>query len=110
MLRPDEVKNREARLVLGQPQAPAKLLQEHGGALRRPEEQHGVDRRDVEALVEQVDGEDVCEVMARLGMPAALKRCAMNSACWMLTQKPRARILPGFSTLSCTACRISRTR
>ena len=45
-----------------EPQAPAQLLQKHeaawSGALGGPQEQHGVDRGDVEPFVEQVHGEE----------------------------------------------------
>lgn len=40
------------------PQAPAQLLQKHHSALGGPQEQHGVDRRDVEPFVEEVHGEE----------------------------------------------------
>jgi hypothetical protein len=52
----NEVEHGEAALagVGRQPQAPAELLQEHHGALGGPQEQHGVDRGDVEPFVEQV--------------------------------------------------------
>ena len=57
MLVADEVQDREARLGRGVAQTSAELLQEHGHALGRPEEQHRVDLGDVEPLVEDVDGE-----------------------------------------------------
>jgi hypothetical protein len=52
--------HREAALagVGREPQAPAELLQKHHGALGGPQEQHGVDRWDVEPFVEEVDGEE----------------------------------------------------
>jgi hypothetical protein len=43
--------------VGGEAQAPAQLLQEHHRALGGPQQQHGVDRGDVEAFVEQIDRE-----------------------------------------------------
>jgi hypothetical protein len=56
----DEVEHREATLagVGREPQAPAELLQKHHGALGGPQEQHGVDRGDVEPFVEEVHGEE----------------------------------------------------
>ena len=60
----DEVEHREAALagVGREPQAPAELLQKHdsawSGALGGPQEQHGVDRGDVEPFVKEVDGEE----------------------------------------------------
>jgi hypothetical protein len=59
----DEVQNGEAALagVGREAQAPAELLQEHesawSGALGGPQEQHGVDRGDVEPFVEEVHRE-----------------------------------------------------
>jgi len=52
----DEVEHREAaRAGVGrQSQAPAQLLQKDHGALGGPQEQHGVDRGDVEPFVEEV--------------------------------------------------------
>src|SRR5690606_16510210 len=42
---PDEVQGGQYGLIGRGPQASTELLQEDGGALRRPEEQHGVDLR-----------------------------------------------------------------
>ena len=53
----DEVEDRQALLVLGQPQPAAELLEEDRQALGRPEEQHRVDLGDVDPLVVQVDDE-----------------------------------------------------
>lgn len=51
-----EVQNGEAALagVGREPQAPAELLQKHHGALGGSQQQHGVDRGDVEPFVEEV--------------------------------------------------------
>ena len=56
----DEIQNGETALLCfwREAQAPAQLLQEHDRALGGPQQQHGVDRGDVEAFVEQVDGEE----------------------------------------------------
>lgn len=53
-------KHREAALagVGGEAQAPAQLLQEHHRALGGTQQQHGVDRGDVEAFVEQLHGKE----------------------------------------------------
>ena len=45
-----------------QPQVPAELLQEHHRALGGPQEQHGVDRGDVEPFVEEIHGEEDLQV------------------------------------------------
>jgi hypothetical protein len=37
------------------------LLEEDGGALRRPEEEHGVDGRHINALVEEINCEDAVD-------------------------------------------------
>ena len=58
----DEVEDGQAVLVRAVPQSSAELLQEHGGALGRPEEQDRVDGRHVDALVEQIDGEHDVDV------------------------------------------------
>ena len=54
----DEVQYGQAFLVFGQTQAAAQLLQEHSQRLGRAQEQHGVDFRDVHALVIDVHYED----------------------------------------------------
>ena len=54
----DEVEHGAERLPAGPSQAAAELLQEEGRALGRAQEQQGVDVRDVDTFVEQVDGED----------------------------------------------------
>ena len=54
----DEVEHRTQRLVFGDPQATAQLLQKQRGALGGAQHQDGVDARHVDALVEQVDRED----------------------------------------------------
>ena len=48
---PDEVQHGQAFLVFSQTQAAAQLLQKHGQRLGGAQEQHGVDFRDVHALV-----------------------------------------------------------
>jgi hypothetical protein len=53
----DEVEHRAERLVLRFPEPSAELLQEEGRALGRPQHEHGVDVRDVDTFVEQVDRE-----------------------------------------------------
>ena len=57
-VRADEVEHGADGLVRRHAQAAAELLQEQGGALGRSEHEDDVDRRDVDALVEQVDRED----------------------------------------------------
>ena len=54
----DEVERRQHRLAPRAAQTAAELLQEDRRALRRAEEQHRVDLREVEALVEEVGGEE----------------------------------------------------
>ena len=55
---PNKVEGGEALLAFGQPQAAAELLEKDGGAFGGPEEEDGIDLRYVDALVEQIDGED----------------------------------------------------
>jgi hypothetical protein len=55
---PDEVQHGQARLLAMEPQPAAELLEEHGRALRRTQEEDSVDARDVDALVEEVHGEE----------------------------------------------------
>ena len=127
----DEVEHGHAVLALVAPQAAAELLQEDEGALGRPQEQDRVDLREVDALVEQVDGEERpdlagpqvrrappcglavgCPPRPRCdGRPASVNRRAMNSACAMLTQNPSARIVPRIAVLVLRPARsTSRTR
>jgi hypothetical protein len=56
----DEIQHGEAALAgFGrEAQAAPELLQKHHGALGGPQQQHGVDRWDVDPLVEEVDGEE----------------------------------------------------
>ena len=54
----DEVEHRQARLVLGPAAATAELLEEDRRALGRPQEEDRVDLGDVDALVEEVHGEE----------------------------------------------------
>jgi hypothetical protein len=72
-----------------QPQAPAQLLQKHesawSGALGGPQEQHRVDRWDVEPFVEQVDGEEDLQLA---GLQTAQGGLANGLA-------PRSRRSPG---------------
>jgi hypothetical protein len=51
---PDEIEHRQARLVVGQSQATAELLQEHGRTFRWPKKRDGVDLWHVDAFIEQV--------------------------------------------------------
>ena len=73
--------HREAALagVGREPQAPAELLQKHdsawSGALCGPQEQHGVDRGDVEPFVEEVHREEDLQVA---GLQAAQGLVAIN--------------------------------
>ena len=91
----DEVEDGQHGLVAGAAQSAAELLQEDRRALGRSEEQHGVDVGEVEALVEQVGGEEhvdparlagprgrargrpagVSPLTASAGMPASLNVC-----------------------------------
>jgi hypothetical protein len=43
-------------------QPAAELLEEHGRAFRRPQKKHGVDLRDIDAFVEEVDGEEAVDL------------------------------------------------
>ena len=54
----DEIQRCEHSLAARQPQAAAQLLEEDGRAFRRPQEEHSVDLWDVQAFVEEVDGEE----------------------------------------------------
>ena len=54
----DEVEHRQDALALRPPQAATELLQEHGRALGRAQEQDRVDLGNVDAFVEDVDRED----------------------------------------------------
>ena len=67
----DEVEDGEHVFAFGAAEASAELLQEDGGALGWAEHEHDVDGGDVDAFVEQVDGEQdldlaVSEVGERL--------------------------------------------
>ena len=53
----DQIDHGQVRLALGAPQAAPELLGEHRRAVRRSQQQHGVDARDVDALAEHVDRE-----------------------------------------------------
>ncbi len=53
----DEVEHRTERFVLGFPETSAELLEEQRRALGWSQHEHGVDVRDVDTLVEQVDRE-----------------------------------------------------
>jgi hypothetical protein len=53
----DEVEHGAHRLAGSASEAAAELLEEQRGALRRAEHQQRVDSRDVDALIEQIDGE-----------------------------------------------------
>jgi hypothetical protein len=54
----DKVEDREHGLVAGTSEAPAELLQEDGRTFGRSKEQDRVDVRQVEALIEEVSGEE----------------------------------------------------
>ena len=71
MLLADEVEDREAAFPR-QAQAAAELLQEDGGALGRPQEEDRVDLGDVDALVEQVDGEEDVDLAVARRLARAL--------------------------------------
>ena len=112
VLAADEVEHRQARLVVGQAQAAAELLQEDRGALGGPQEQ------DVSTVGRSTPSLKRSTVKSTLSLPAsksragrragrrrracevtaADRRCragehsAMNSAWAMLTQNPSARI------------------
>jgi hypothetical protein len=62
------------------------LLQERDGAWRGalggPQLQHGVDRGDVEAFVEQVDGEEDLQVAGVEGAVVWTKRLGIALAWW----------------------------
>lgn len=57
-MRADEVEHCAVALVGRLPEPSSELLEEQGRALGRPEHENGVEDGDVDALVEQVDGED----------------------------------------------------
>jgi hypothetical protein len=54
----DKIQDCQPGLARGQPQTSSQLLQKHSGALRRAEEEHSIDLRNVHALIEYVDRED----------------------------------------------------
>ena len=54
----DEVEDRAHRLAVGLAEAAAELLEEERGALGGTQHQDGVDRGDVDAFVEEVNGEE----------------------------------------------------
>src|SRR4051794_36988014 len=82
----DEVDDRQRALALLNPQPPPQLLQKDGGRLRWPQHEHGIDVGNVEALIEEIDGEDhleisAAEVVDRLmarsaGLPTVHRRAA----------------------------------
>ena len=115
----NEVEDRAERLVVGLAETAAELLEKQRGALGRTQHQDGVDRRDVDAFVEQVDGEDdrhlpVAEIAQRpvalvvgclspdrgCGDASRLNSSVMNRAWATLTQKPSARMLDRSPTRS----------
>ena len=98
-----EVEDGAGCLSLGAAQASAQLLEEEGWAVGGAEEEEGVQHRDVDAFVEEVDGEEeehVSDQTATDGMLASLKTRAMNRAWAMFTQKPRVRMVRLSSTRS----------
>src|SRR6266545_700223 len=54
----DEVEHGKAWLVVVEPESTAELLEKHRRAVGGPQEQHGVDCRNIDTFVEQVDRED----------------------------------------------------
>ena len=68
----DEVEDGALRLADGSAQASAELLQEQGGALGRSQQQQRVDVRHVDALVEEIDGEQHRDVARRRGRGAPI--------------------------------------
>lgn len=109
--------------------ATAELLKKDRRALGGSQEQHRIDVGDVEALIEQVDGEDDVELAiaepstrhgghsasvsaetASAGMPNRSNCSAMYFTCSTLTQNPRARIAWTSSTLSLSSLRMIRVR
>ena len=64
----DEVDDGDERLAVVGAKAAAELLEEHHRRLGRAQHHHAVDRRDVDPLVEHVDGAERVEL-------AAVKRC-----------------------------------
>ena len=60
----DKVQHGQAFFILCQPQATAQLLEEDGQGLGGPQEQHGVDLRDVHTLVVDVHHEDEAHLTA----------------------------------------------
>jgi hypothetical protein len=126
----DEVKDGQDRLAVRAPKPATELLQEQRRALGRSQQQQGVDLGDVQALVEQIDGEDrsrpavaerpewrqpaassgVDPDRATASIRAALKRSAMKCACSIDTQNPSARIWDRFPTFWRSSSITSRTR
>ena len=66
-----KVQDREDPLPVGPPQPSSQLLEEHRGALGRSKHEHGVDLRQVDTLVEKIDGEDG----AKLSSAQSRERC-----------------------------------
>ena len=54
----DEVEHRQYSLPFRPPEPSPELLEKHGGTLRRPEHEHGIDLGQVHTLVEEINGED----------------------------------------------------
>src|SRR5450759_5719219 len=57
VLRADEVEDRQAVLAFGAAETAPELLEKYRRALSRPKEKYGVDLRDVDSFVEEVDRE-----------------------------------------------------
>ena len=76
----DEVEHGQDGLVLRTPQAAAELLQEDGCALGGTEQQHGVDVGHVEALVEEVDGEQRVDASALAQVAAEPARAPLAAS------------------------------
>jgi hypothetical protein len=62
---PDEIEDRQAALALFVPKAAAELLEKHRRALRGPEEQNRIDRRNVDAFIEQIAGKQNLDLSSR---------------------------------------------
>ena len=71
---PDEVQDRQNRLVPGSTKPTAELLQEQRRALGGAQEQHRVDVGNVQALVEEVGGEQGVQLAGRASPASAWAR------------------------------------
>src|SRR5690606_16502529 len=82
MVLPKEIQNRAYGFAIVLAESAAQLLQEHCRAIGGPEHDHGVDRRDVDSLVEQVHGEDCLQATAlqilKSGASGVLRRVSSD--------------------------------